>query len=125
MGPPMGAPMGQMTPMGPMGAMAQGKAPYNAATVQKNAALIDTMLTLPWNSFGPGTDKGAPTKADPKIWSDAAKFKQATEASQKAVANLVAESKGGDEAKFKAAFGEVGKTCKGCHDDFRTKDFRN
>lgn len=111
--------------MGPMGAMAQGKAPFNAATVQKNAALIDTMLTLPWNSFGPGTDKGAPTKADPKIWSDSAKFKQAAEANQKAVAALVAESKSGDEAKFKAAFGEVGKTCKGCHDDFRTKDFRN
>ena len=111
--------------MGPMGAMAQGKAPFNAATVQKNAALIDTMMALPWNSFGPGTDKGAPTKADPKVWSDAAKFKQTAEANQKAVATLVAESKGGDEGKFKAAFGEVGKTCKGCHDDFRTKEFRN
>ncbi len=111
--------------MGPMGAMAQGKAPFNAATVQKNAALIDTMLTLPWASFGPGNDKGAPTKADPKVWSDAAKFKQSSEATQKAVAALVAESKGGDEARFKAAFGEVGKACKACHDDFRLKEFRN
>ena len=50
---------------------------------------------------------------------------KAAEANQKAVATLVAESKGGDEGKFKAAFGEVGKTCKGCHDDFRTKEFRN
>lgn len=111
--------------MGPMGAMAQGKAPFNAAVVQKNSALIETMLSLPWGSFGPGTDKGAPTKADPKIWSDAAKFKQEGEANQKAVAALVAASKSGEEAKFKAAFGEVGKTCKACHDDFRTKEFRN
>ncbi len=111
--------------MGPMGAMAQGKAPFNAALAQKNAALVDTMLGLPWESFGAGTDKGAPTKADPKVWKEAARFRQAAEGTQKAVANLVAAAKSGDEGKFKAAFGEVGKSCKGCHDDFRTKEFRN
>ena len=108
--------------MGPMGAMAQGKAPFNAAAAQKNAALVDTMLGLPWESFGPGTDKGAPTKAEAKIWKEAAKFRQSAEGAQKAVANLVAAAKTGDEGRFKAAFGEVGKACKGCHDDFRTKE---
>ena len=83
------------------------------------------MLGLPWESFGAGTDKGAPTKADPKVWKEAARFRQAAEGTQKAVANLVAAAKSGDEGKFKAAFGEVGKSCKGCHDDFRTKEFRN
>jgi cytochrome c556 len=111
--------------MGPMGAMAQGKAPFNAAVVQKNSALIDSLMGLHWNSFGPGTDKGAPNKADPRIWKEAAKFKQAAETGQKAVANLADASKSGDEAKFKAAFGEVGKACKGCHDDFRTKEFHD
>jgi cytochrome c556 len=111
--------------MGPMGAMAQGKAPFNAAVAQKNSALIDSLMGLHWNSFGPGTDKGAPNKADPRIWKEATKFKQAAEAGQKAVATLADASKSGDEAKFKAAFGEVGKACKGCHDDFRTKEFHN
>ncbi|MBL0143289.1 MAG: cytochrome c [Betaproteobacteria bacterium] len=111
--------------IGPMGAMAQGKAPFNAATVQKNAALIDSLMGLPWSSFGPGTNKGAPTKAEAKIWADAAKFKQGAEAAQKAVTNLAAASKGGNEAQFKTAFGEVGKACKACHDDFRTKEFHN
>ena len=111
--------------MGPMGAMAQGKAPFNAAVVQKNSALVDTLLTLPWNSFGPGTDKGAPNRADSKIWTESAKFKQASEAGQKAVANLASAAKGGNEAAFKAAFGEVGKACNGCHDDFRTKQAHN
>jgi len=111
--------------VGPMGAMAQGKAPFNAAVVQKNSALVESLIGLPFNSFGPGTDKGAPTKADPKVWSESAKFKQAAEGAQKAVANLAAAAKGGEEAKFKAAFGEVGKACKSCHDDFRTKEFRN
>lgn len=111
--------------VGPMGAMAQGKAPFNAAVVQKNSALVDSLIGLPWNSFGPGTDKGAPNKADAKIWADAGKFKQSAEAAQKAVATLAAASKGGEEARFKAAFGEVGKACKACHDDFRTKENHN
>jgi cytochrome c556 len=111
--------------MGPMGAMAQGKAAFNAAVVQRNSALVETMLGLPWESFGPGTDKGAPTKADARIWKEAAKFRQSAEAAQKAGANLVAAAKTGDEGRFKAAFGEVGKACSACHDDFRTKEFRN
>jgi cytochrome c556 len=112
--------------MGPMGAMAQGKAPFNAAVAQKNSALVESLIGLPWNSFGPGTDKGAPSKADPKIWTESAKFKKAAEETQKAVAELASAAKSGDEAKFKAAFAEVPKSCnKGCHDDFRTKEMRN
>ena len=41
--------------MAPMGAMAQGKAPFNAAVAQKNSALVESLIALPWNSFGPGT----------------------------------------------------------------------
>ena len=110
---------------GRINAMAQGKAPFNAAVVQKNAALVDTLIQLPFGSFGPGTDKGAPTKASEKIWKEEAKFKAAAEANQKAVAKLAADAKSGDEAKFKAAFGEVGKTCKACHDDYQLKEARN
>ena len=32
---------------------------------------------------------------------------------------------GGDQKAIAAAFGDLGKTCKGCHDDFRTKEMRN
>ena len=112
--------------MGPMGAMAQGKAPFNAAVAQKNSALVESLMGLPWNSFGPGTDKGAPTKASPKIWQETARFKEAAENTQKAVANLAAAARTGDEGKFKAAFAEVPKSCNGgCHDDFRLKEARN
>jgi cytochrome c556 len=111
--------------MGPMGAMAQGKAPFNAAVAQKNSALVETMLGLPWDSFGPGTDKGAPTRADLKVWKETAKFKQGAEAAQKAAANLATAAKTGDEGKFKAAFGELGKACSSCHDDFQLKQPRS
>jgi cytochrome c556 len=37
------------------------------------------MAKLPWAGFGPGTDKGAPTKAKAEIWSEQAKFREAGE----------------------------------------------
>ena len=40
---------------------------------------------------------------------------------QKAVAQLSAVAKSGNEANIKAAIGGVGKTCGGCHDNFREK----
>jgi cytochrome c556 len=110
---------------GPMAAMAQDKAPYNKDVVVKNTAIVEMMIGLPWNSFAAGTEKGAPTKADMKVWSEAAKFKEGAEKAQKAVAALASTVKGGDEKAIKAAIGDVGKTCKGCHDDFRLKEFRN
>jgi len=36
-------------------------------------------------------------------------------------ANLVSVSQSGDLSAIKAQFGEVAKSCKGCHDKFRTK----
>jgi cytochrome c556 len=40
---------------------------------------------------------------------------------QSEIAKLVAVSKGGDEAAVKAQLGATGKTCGGCHEDFREK----
>lgn len=110
---------------GPMVDMAQGKIPYNKEVVVKNTQIIETLDGLPWNSFRPGTEKGAPTKADLKIWNDQSKFKESSEKMQQAVAKLGETVKGGDEKTIKSAIGDVGKACKGCHDDFRLKEARN
>src|SRR5205809_809810 len=40
---------------GPMAAMAQGKAPYNADIVRRNAAYLDNLSRMPWDGFDPGT----------------------------------------------------------------------
>ena len=105
--------------MGPMGAMAQGKIAFNAAVAQKNSALVETLIALPWDAFAPGTDKGAPTRASDKIWKEMPKFKKSAETTQKAAAALSAAAKGGKEAEFKAAFGELGRACNACHDDYQ------
>jgi len=103
---------------GRIGAVVKGERPFNAAEVQASAAVMETVSGLPWEAFVAGTDKGE-TRAKPEIWKDADKFKGAGESMQKAVAALSAASKAGNLDQVKAAFGEVGKTCKACHDNFR------
>jgi cytochrome c556 len=110
---------------GPMVNMAQDKIPYNKEVVARNTQIIETLAGLPWNSFGPGTEKGAPTKADLKVWSEQSKFKDASEKMQQSVIKLSQTVKGGDEKAIKAAIGDLGKACKSCHDDFRLKEARS
>jgi cytochrome c556 len=38
---------------------------------------------------------------------------------QDEVAKLDTAAKGGNPDQIKAAFGDVGKACKGCHDNYR------
>ena len=105
---------------GPLAGMAQGKVPYNADTVAFNAALLDALSRMPWDGFAEST-KGEKSHALPAVWGEAAKFKEAQDNFHKAVASLVAVSRGSDEAAQKAAIGGVGKACGGCHQNFREK----
>jgi cytochrome c556 len=105
---------------GPLGAMAQGKAPYNAQIVQRNAGFLDNLSRMPWDGFDPST-KGEKSHALPAIFSDDAKFKEAASRLQNETAKLYQVSRGGDEAAVKAQIGAVGKACGGCHENFRQK----
>jgi cytochrome c556 len=107
---------------GPLNLMAQGKVPYNADTVALNAAFLDALSRMPWDGFAPASkDATVKNAALPAVWSEPAKFKDAQDNFHKAVAALVAVSRGSDEAAQKAAIGGVGKACGGCHQDFREK----
>jgi cytochrome c556 len=105
---------------GPMGGMAQGRVPYDANIVQRNASYLDTLDKMPWDGFQEST-KGVKSAALPAIWEKPGEFKQAQERLQSEVAKLVQVSKGGDEAAVKAQLGAVGKSCGGCHESFREK----
>ncbi len=83
-----------------------------------NVAIVEQMVKLPYVAFIPGSDKGD-TKAKPEIWSNEAKFKTAAETVDKAVDALGVAAKAGSLDQVKVAFGDVGKACKGCHDEFR------
>jgi cytochrome c556 len=106
--------------IGPLVAMAQGKAPYNAGVVQRNAAFLETLSKMPWDGFDPST-KGEKSAALPAVWEKPGEFKQAAERFENEAAKLAQLSKGGDEGAVKAQIGAVGKACGGCHDNFREK----
>lgn len=105
---------------GPLGGMAQGKVPYNADVVKRNAAYLDALSKMPWDGFNANT-KDVKSRALPAIFSDAAKFKQAQDRFTGEVAKLGTAVSGGDEAAIKAQLGAVGKACGACHNDFREK----
>lgn len=105
---------------GPMAAMAQDKAPFKADVVAYNASLLDALSRMPWDGFDAST-QGVKSATLPAAFTDTAKFKAAQDQFHGAVAKLVAASKGSDMAATKAAIGGVGKTCGGCHDNFRQK----
>lgn len=103
---------------GRLGAMASGRAPYDAKAAADNAELVVTLSKLPWAAFGEGTDKGD-TRAKPEIWKEAAKFKEASEKMQAEVVKLNVAAKAGNLDALKAAFGPAAASCKACHDNFR------
>ena len=105
---------------GPLAGMAQGKLPYDASIVQRNAGYLDVLDKMPWDGFDPGT-RSVKSAALPAIWNEPAKFKEAQERLQSEVARLVSVSKGGDEGAVKAQIGAVGKSCGNCHENFREK----
>jgi cytochrome c556 len=103
-----------------MNAMAQGKVPYNAAVVQRNAGFLDNLSRMPWDGFQPST-KGEKSRALPAVYDDKAKFDAGASALENEVSKLVSVSRSGDEAAVKAQISAVGKVCGSCHDNFRTK----
>ncbi|MDP1603761.1 MAG: cytochrome c [Legionella sp.] len=99
--------------------MVKGEAPFDLATAKKSMATFqDVAAKMP--ALFPETSKsGGETTAAPKIWETNADFKakfvkfgadaKAAEASVK------------DLDSLKAAMGEMGKNCGGCHETYRVK----
>lgn len=106
------------THFGRLGAMANGRMPYDAKVAADNAAVLATVAALPWAAFGEGTDKGD-TRAKPEIWKESAKFKEGADKMQAEMGKLVAAARTGNLDNLKAAFGPTAQSCKACHDAFR------
>ena len=103
---------------GSIGAMVNNRKPYNKEEAVRNATTAAAVSWQPYELFLPGTDTGD-TKAKPNVWTDAVKFKAGGEKMQSEMAKLASVARDGDANALKAQFGEVGKTCKACHDDYR------
>ncbi|MDB5928677.1 MAG: cytochrome c, class [Polaromonas sp.] len=109
------------THFGRLGAMANGKVPFDAKMAAENADLVATMAKLPWAGFGPGTDKDPRSKAMAEVWTEQTKFKAGSDKLIAESAKLDAAAKTGNLDAIKVAFAATADTCKSCHDAFRNK----
>ncbi len=106
---------------GRLGAMAQGKMPFDAKMAQENADVVANMAKLPWAGFGPGTEKGAPHKSKDDIWLEPEKFKELADKFVAESGKLQTAAKTGNLDALKTSFAATAKTCKACHDEYRNK----
>ena len=106
--------------MANLGAMAQGKKPYNRDEASRSADLVAALADYPQGHFAEGTDKGGDTKARAEIWQKRSDF----DAKMKTMideAKKLPSAARADVASLKTAVGNTGKACKACHDDYRAK----
>ena len=101
-----------------MGKVVKGEEPYQPDAFKTMAETFVTESQEPFKHFAQDPD-GQTGDALPNVWSDAAGFKTAEENFHAAVAKLNTAAQGGNLEEIKAAYGEVGASCKSCHDTFR------
>jgi cytochrome c556 len=101
---------------GRLGAMANGRIPFDAKVAAENADIVAELAKLPWAGFTGGAES---PKAKAEIWKEAAKFKEHGDKMIAETAKLATAAKAGNLDALKAAFGPTAATCKACHDAFR------
>ncbi len=104
---------------GPMGGAVQGKLPYDKDAFAKQASRVATLAPMLAEGFAVESAIEGKSKAKPAIWTDKAEFDRLMQDFVTKSATLSDVAKGGDLAKIKPAFGDVGKACKACHDKFK------
>jgi len=111
--------------IGILSAMAKGKRDYDADIAVEAATNLQAAANLGQSQFWPQgsdnqTDGNARTRALPEIWTTFPAITEKADALKVATAALVPVAGNGLDA-LKGAMGDVGASCKGCHDDYRAE----
>ena len=111
---------------GPLVAMAKGEAPYDKDKAALYGGNIGSLAKVDLTPVFPeGTDNDAmfgETRTLPKLWANFDVAKKKDDAFEQAAAALAAAAPNGLDA-LRPTVGALGGTCKGCHDEYRAKDF--
>ena len=96
--------------------------PLNLAAVRPSAAAMNGLAqkSAGWFPAGTGPDVGK-TRAKADIWQKPQDFAAKMASFQKLAAALDSSARGGNAAATQAAFGQLGQSCKACHDAYRGK----
>ena len=108
---------------GPMASTVKGEIPWDQAAMQRWAddlAALSTMNVA--RGFTEGSEKGT-TRAKPGIWDNMEDFQSKLDDMKSAAAELQKTVAGGDREAIAAQVGATGKTCKACHDEYKSKDY--
>jgi len=104
--------------MGAMGAMASGRAPYDAAAFRLAAERAAFMATIVSDTFPAGS--AGNSKASPELWQQQADFQRLMKDMQSKTAALATATKGSSDLDaIKPVFGAAGASCKACHDKYK------
>jgi cytochrome c556 len=99
---------------------------YNKDEVQKAANVIAAVANSGLGSlFAPGTEQGKgwhDTTAKAEAFKDARHFGELGANFAREANALASVAGGGDVAAIKTQYGALTKTCKACHDDFKSKE---
>ena len=106
---------------GRIGAMVNGRIPFDAKAASDNADLVATLSRLPWITFTADTNGVGKSDAKPAIWTEQAKFKDLSDKMQAEVLKLQTVSRTGDLEALKVAYRATTNTCKACHDAFTSQ----
>ena len=104
---------------GRMAAVVKGQRLYDRNDFARDAALVDTFAKLPWEAFRvQGTGKDV-TRLKAEAFREPSKFSEAGRKMEAEVAKLATVANSGNLDVIKRQFGEVAKSCQGCHKQFR------
>jgi cytochrome c556 len=103
----------------PLGLVARDRQDYVKADFMASALALQELSSQPWVFF---TADGnyPPTRAKPEVWSQAGEFKKAQDEYLASVDKLVQLAGSADLPSLRASVEAVQKSCKNCHDQFRS-----
>lgn len=106
--------------MGPLGAMAQDKAPFDAADFAMRAGRVAALTPMLAESYIPETRGIANSRLKEAMWTNRADFDAKMKTLVERSAQLAQTARGSDAAQTKAAFFDMANACKACHEKYRS-----
>ncbi len=110
--------------LGPLGAMAKGEMEWNGDLAATHAQNIASLASVDMSSYwveGSDSELLEDSRALPAIWDNLDDVASKEEAVAKA-ATAAAQAAGEGQEAFAAAFADLGKSCGGCHEDYRLRE---
>lgn len=106
--------------MGPLGGMAKGALPFDESVMETNAVRLEQLADMMGDYLSVDTRKfDVETGAKDKIWNNFSDVETKVMALKTAAQGLQAAVKAGDESAYRGAIGQIGASCKSCHDDYK------